>query len=422
MLGGALAVSGCGNAADGESTEAELAAGCDSGRPDIAALSPNGDQDATICVTAEGDGCAAPEDEALGARLRTEVGGIPIAACTDCDCNASLIEVECGAWSEAQAKCCYDVVVSVYEHCGKGRDLVIDGELRTAPPAERSDWMVALDDALPVPSDAARATLAALWTRDGLLEHASVAAFARFTLEAMVVGAPAEIVRAIQVAAADEVRHAELCFALAARHAGRPVGPGQLAVGRRLELRDSLAEIAAATVIEGCVGETISAFRAMASRDLATDPMVRGVLSCIGRDEAKHAELAWRFVAWAVERGGDEVARAVAEAFDRGEEMARAARASLLARSDGREDAALAAELEAHGRLPRRADVGVRDEVWQHVIRPAARAVLALSLEFSSRPVGQDEPRGQRKSGEPGTVVLPCAPAAWAPPSGANAS
>jgi hypothetical protein len=384
MLGGALAVSGCGNADDG-SKEAELSSGCDSGRPDIASMSPGSDQETSLCVTAESDTCPPPEDEALQERLRSEASSVDITTCTDCECYASLVDVQCGAWNAAQLQCCYDVVVSVYEQCGKGRDLVIDGELRTAAPAQRSDWTSALDGTSSMPSHAARTLLAGLWTRDALLEHASVAAFARFTLEALVVGAPADIMHATQVAAADEVRHAQLCFALATRYAGCAVGPAGVPIGRQLDLRESLAEIAAATVIEGCIGETISAFRAMASRDLATDAMVRRVLSCIGRDEAKHAELAWRFVAWAVERGGDEVARAVAEAFDRGEEMARAARASLLARSETEgESAALAAELEAHGRLPRRADVGVRDDVWQHVIRPAARALLGARPRAST--------------------------------------
>ncbi len=61
-----------------------------------------------------------------------------------------------------------------------------------------------------------RAALGAAWLRNALMEHASVAALARFTLELLAVGAPADLIRDSNAAASDETRHAELCFALAA--------------------------------------------------------------------------------------------------------------------------------------------------------------------------------------------------------------
>ena len=50
-----------------------------------------------------------------------------------------------------------------------------------------------------------RAHIAQEWTAMGLAEHASVASFARFTLQLMAVGAPAELLHAAQLGAADEV-------------------------------------------------------------------------------------------------------------------------------------------------------------------------------------------------------------------------
>jgi hypothetical protein len=47
------------------------------------------------------------------------------------------------------------------------------------------------------------------------MEHASVAAFARFTLDLLALGAPADLVQSAQQALGDEIAHAELCFGLA---------------------------------------------------------------------------------------------------------------------------------------------------------------------------------------------------------------
>ena len=60
------------------------------------------------------------------------------------------------------------------------------------------------------------------------MEHASIAAFARFSLELLAFGAPPDLVEQAQAAMADETRHAKLCFALAGAYAERPIGPGAL--------------------------------------------------------------------------------------------------------------------------------------------------------------------------------------------------
>jgi hypothetical protein len=51
-----------------------------------------------------------------------------------------------------------------------------------------------------------RAELAAQWAADGAAEHASIASFARATLQLMALGAPAGLLADTQRAAADEVR------------------------------------------------------------------------------------------------------------------------------------------------------------------------------------------------------------------------
>jgi hypothetical protein len=69
--------------------------------------------------------------------------------------------------------------------CVVWRPLTVAGEIRSAPSARRTDWSVAC--ALDVePIDASlRAEVAEKWLTDAKLEHASVAAFAKLTLELM---------------------------------------------------------------------------------------------------------------------------------------------------------------------------------------------------------------------------------------------
>jgi hypothetical protein len=145
---------------------------------------------------------------------------------------------------------------------------------------------------------AARGELAQLWLADALDEHASIAAFARFSLELLALGAPPDLLARTHQAALDEVDHARLAFALAGRFGGEPVGPA--AMGPLAVATGDVRAIVAATVRDGCLGETAAAAVAARERDACELPAVRAVLARIADDERRHAELAWRFVAWAI--------------------------------------------------------------------------------------------------------------------------
>jgi hypothetical protein len=67
------------------------------------------------------------------------------------------------------------------------------------------------------------------------MEHASVAAFARFVLELLSAGAPLELVEGAGDAMRDELRHTQICFGLASAYAGAPIGPGPLDTTGALE-------------------------------------------------------------------------------------------------------------------------------------------------------------------------------------------
>jgi hypothetical protein len=181
-----------------------------------------------------------------------------------------------------------------------GRPFLVDAAARLAPARCTSAWLGTGSG----PAEAPRAVgvelgreLARHWTEIGRMEHASIAAFARFTLQLLGIGAPLELLQASQRAQADETRHACLAFELASHYAGSPIGAGPLSLSGTL-LETSWEDILRTTIAEGCVGETSAAVEAALAAELCTDPVLAGVLSAIAEDEARHAALAWRTVRW----------------------------------------------------------------------------------------------------------------------------
>ena len=265
---------------------------------------------------------------------------------------------------------CYEVILSEDGCAIPGRPFIQQGAALTASLARRDNGWAGdarssdnKQHAISELSNEERALLAAMWSDSGLFEHASVASFARFALELMAVGAPAALVQAAHEAARDEVVHAQLCFALAARYAGTEVGPNALPIAGPLTVRGDLTTLAAATAAEGCIGETLAAAVASAQLAEACDPEVRAALQTIADDEARHAELAWRTVAWAIEQGDDDVRRAVADVFARAQEHALAPPSTSH-------------PIAAHGLLDARQHRDVQLHTLTTVIMPCASALL----------------------------------------------
>jgi hypothetical protein len=226
--------------------------------------------------------------------------------------------------------------------------------------------MVEPVDAKPHNDIDARITTA--WSQDAQMEHASIASFARFTLELLAVGAPPTLLLASQDAGRDEIQHAQTCFAIASRLAGRKLGPGPLDVSGVGAARD-LASIVAATVKEGCVIETLSALLAKERSEGARDPALRAALGKIADDEGRHAELAWRFLAWAIQRGGDPIRDVARGAFEESREQPIVCFHSVLrgVPSD---------EVRAHGLLDEATARHVTERAFVDVINPRALELL----------------------------------------------
>ncbi|HEV8548966.1 MAG TPA: hypothetical protein VGQ57_08060 [Polyangiaceae bacterium] len=159
-------------------------------------------------------------------------------------------------------------------------------------------------------TDPERAALATHFSEMGLVEHASIAAFARFSLELVALGASAALVQDAALAMLDEIRHAELAFALASAYAGRALGPGPLS-GDGAVTNADLESVLRTVLLEGCIGEATAAAEAQALARTTEDETVRQALEGIAGDEARHAALAYRFVAWALARDPGRAARVV---------------------------------------------------------------------------------------------------------------
>lgn len=195
-----------------------------------------------------------------------------------------------------------------------GRPFLVEQRARLAPPAVRRDWHARQSPSLEHLSQAERAAQAEHWTHLGRLEHASIAAFARFSLQLLSLGAPAELVEACTQALADETAHTKLCFGIASAYAGRPVGPGALDIAGSLDVT-SLGDIVDLVIAEGCFGETSAALEALEAAETASDPVIRAAYSQIAADEQRHAELAFRFVRWALEQDSRSVTARVTAAI-----------------------------------------------------------------------------------------------------------
>jgi hypothetical protein len=219
------------------------------------------------------------------------------------------------------------------------------------------------------------------------MEHASIAAFARFTLQLLALGAPAFLVESATRAMADETRHARLAFAVASAYAGRTLGAGPLAVDRALEAT-TLVDIVVAAVREGCIGETVSALHAAEARYYVTDPALQRVLTAIIDDETRHAQLAWRFVQWALERGGEKVRGAARAEFARAASIASMEGSCPLSTFEPQE-----LELLAGGAVPERLGRHLHAQGVLRVVVPCAEAMFAAFDDVTAGPARREPPR-----------------------------
>jgi hypothetical protein len=198
----------------------------------------------------------------------------------------------------------------------RGRQLRSFGRILLPPVVEGEAWTLPREHELAAIDVDVRPALAAAWRENGRTEHASVAAFARLTLDLMDLGAPPELLVAAQNDALDEVRHAELCFGLARALDGRAEGPGPFpaagsAKGAFGPRTARLAALAVSSLVDGALHEGISARVIARLARRCEVPSVAALLRTIARDEGRHAAHGWDVVVWCVAEGGRPIVEAL---------------------------------------------------------------------------------------------------------------
>jgi hypothetical protein len=163
---------------------------------------------------------------------------------------------------------------------------------------------------------ALRAAVAAQWRENGRTEHASVAAFARLSLDLMALGAPPALLASANRDALDEIRHAELCFSLARAIDGEAEGPAPFPEAARAHTLPAsrplaLAALAVDSLVDGALNEGVSARVIAKLARRCEEPAIRAVLRELAADEGRHAAHGWEVVAWCLAEGGGAVAAAL---------------------------------------------------------------------------------------------------------------
>jgi hypothetical protein len=170
--------------------------------------------------------------------------------------------------------------------------------------------------AMALDGQGAPAEVADRWRENGKTEHASVAAFARLTLDLMALGAPPRLIAAANQDALDEIRHTELCFSLARAIDGKTVSPGPFPEAQRVATLPrarplALAKLAVDSLIDGALHEGVSARIIAKLAPRAEVQGIRAALKEIAADEGRHAAHGWAVVDWCLDEGGSAVGAAL---------------------------------------------------------------------------------------------------------------
>ncbi len=196
----------------------------------------------------------------------------------------------------------------------RGRQLRSFGRILLPPVTSGAEWTklslaASADDSL-------RGPLAAQWRENGRTEHASVAAFARLTLDLMALGAPPSLIAAANRDSLDEIRHTELCFSLARSLDGRAESPGPFPAAqkaRTLPAQRTLAlgALAVDSLVDGALHEGVSARVLARLAKRCEEPTIKTMLEEIAADEGRHSAHGWEVVEWCLAEGGAPVAEAL---------------------------------------------------------------------------------------------------------------
>ncbi len=145
-------------------------------------------------------------------------------------------------------------------------------------------------------------------------EYLAVELFSKLAAALTLAGAPMDLVSAAAKVPCDEIRHADLALRMA-RAFSDADPPLEIDTSRHAYLAGPLdvRALDAAMVEMPALGETLACALLAASRDSASDPIVRSHFGALLRDEIHHARLGWYYLAWRATQWTDEERQAVAD-------------------------------------------------------------------------------------------------------------
>lgn len=133
-------------------------------------------------------------------------------------------------------------------------------------------------------------------------EYRSQVGLTEFLQEVTELGCAFDILTAAVRVVRDEARHVELCRRMVVALGGSDVIPGTPTWVTSDRSRPVLERVLVSTFGSLCIGETFSMRLLVASRDAATFPLAKAVLTVLAKDESTHSALGWRLlpVLWPV--------------------------------------------------------------------------------------------------------------------------
>jgi hypothetical protein len=195
---------------------------------------------------------------------------------------------------------------------GHGRAIRKRGRAQLAQLGAGGDWSRL--ELAPVAPQELRAQLATRWRENGRAEHASVAAFARLSLQLLQLGAPARLVEDANRDSLDEIRHAEICFSMGRALDGRDLGPSRfpaVRASRPVFRKLALVRLAVESLLDGALSEGVAARVLSRLAKTCEDAVTREIVAGLARDEGRHAAHAREVIEWCVAEGGAPVERAL---------------------------------------------------------------------------------------------------------------
>ncbi len=117
--------------------------------------------------------------------------------------------------------------------------------------------------------------------------------------------------------ALDEIRHAELCYGLAAALDGAELGPAPFPAAAQVRGPLDLPALAVEALVQGAYLESVSAEVARALSSRTEIAAIRDILQTIATDEARHAAHGWDVIDFCRAHGGELVEHALETAVVR---------------------------------------------------------------------------------------------------------